>query len=88
MLEKPQIMKDCNMKNSFNEKASDDEMRAEYDFSDSKPNKYAAKLKRQERLVTIEPEVFKIFNNSDKVNNALKSVLAAMPKRSRKVQTV
>jgi hypothetical protein len=48
-----------------------EEMLAEYDldFSKSKPNKYAAILKEQERLVKLEPDVFIVFNSSEKVNN-------------------
>jgi len=72
------------MKNSSNTLANDDEIRNEYDFSDSKPNKYAEILKRQERLVTIEPDVFKVFNTSEQVNNALRAFINAIPKKSRK----
>ena len=77
------------MKNSFKSTIEDDEMREEYDFSDSKPNKYAAILKQQQRLVSLEADVFKVFNTSDQVNTALRAFINAIPKRnSRKAQKV
>ena len=67
------------MKNSSKQTDNEDEMRPEYDFSDSKPNKYAAILKSQERLIPIDADVFKVFDDSEKVNNALRYLIKAMP---------
>jgi hypothetical protein len=61
-----------------------DEMRKEYDFSDSKPNKYASILKHQERLVQIDPDVFKVFNNAEQINKALRALIEVMPKPVKK----
>ncbi len=72
------------MKNSSKEIVKEDEMRVEYDFSDSKPNKYAELLKRQERLVTLEPDVYKVFNTSDMVNNALRAIITAFPDKNKR----
>jgi hypothetical protein len=69
------------MKSSSNVPVTDDEMRPEYDFSDSKPNKYAAILKRQEHLVRLEPDVFQVFDSDEKVNTALRAFINAMPKK-------
>lgn len=67
----------------------EDDIRSEYDFSDSKPNKYAAILKRQERLITLEPDVFKVFNTSDSVNNVLRAIIKSVPNQNkRKFQNV
>ncbi|HPI20559.1 MAG TPA: hypothetical protein PKY56_09330 [Candidatus Kapabacteria bacterium] len=72
------------MKNTINENfiETEDEMLAEYDldFSKSRPNKYAAILKEQERLVKLEPDVFIVFNTSEKVNNTLRAIINAYPK--------
>ncbi len=89
MQENQQIKKENNMKNSSKDLENDDEMRKEYDFSDSKPNKYALIFKQQEHLVKLDPDVFKVFDNSDKVNNALRSLINAIPKQSvRKLENV
>ncbi len=67
------------MKNSSNIPAENDDMRTEYDFSDSKPNKYAEILKQQERIIQLDPDLYKIFDTSEKVNNALRNLLKAIP---------
>lgn len=82
-------MKEKNMKNT--QKLVDemeDDLRPEYDldFSDSMPNKYAAKLNSQELLRQLEPDVRKIFDTPEKVNNALRAIIQAYPKKKKKVK--
>ncbi len=84
MQEKLQNMKESNMKNLSKPSDLEDEMRSEYDFSDSGANKYAAILKKQDRLIPIDADVFKVFDNSEKVNSALRYLIKAMPKRKSK----
>jgi hypothetical protein len=72
-------MKENNMKNSTNKKNHDDDMRPEYDFSGSIPNKYAKKLKEQARLVSLEPDVYKIFHTSEQVNEVLRAIINNFP---------
>ena len=84
MQEKQLIVKEFNMKNLSKEITLEDEMRAEYDFSDSKPNKYAAILKRQKRLVTLEPDVYKVFKTSESVNNVLRAIIQSVPKQNKR----
>jgi len=55
-------------------------MRAEYDFSDSVPNWFAAQMKRQEHLISLEPDVYKVFNTSVQV---LKAIISAYTKKKR-----
>ena len=80
MQENLQKKKESNMKNISKNIEKLNEMRAEYDFSDSLPNKYSKILKNQEHLVSLEPEVFKVFQTSEQVNRALKAIINAMPK--------
>jgi hypothetical protein len=54
-----------------------DEMREEYDFSNSQPNPYAEKMSKGSNLVLIEPEIFKIFPSSEAVNGALRILIKA-----------
>ncbi|NLO18259.1 MAG: DUF1016 domain-containing protein [Ignavibacteria bacterium] len=75
------LKKEVNMKNLSAKLNTDDEMRPEYDFTDSVPNKYASILKRQGYLVRIEPEVYKFFDNDEKVNQALKAIISIMPRK-------
>ena len=60
------------------------ELRAEYDldYSKSKPNRFAGKLKDAVAVV-LEPDVAAVFNSSESVNTLLRSVIAALPAESK-----
>ena len=61
-----------------------DDMPAEYDldWSKARPNPYAARLKDMVAVV-LEPDVAEAFPTSEAVNTFLRSVLAAVPRRTR-----
>lgn len=69
--------------NKLNQEYKDNQMLDEYDFSGSLPNKYAQRLKLQERLISLEPDVFEVFDTADKVNNALRAIIQAIPENRR-----
>ena len=54
----------------------------ELDWSKAKPNPYAARLKNTVAVV-LAPDVARAFPTSESVNTALRSVLAAVPRRSK-----
>jgi hypothetical protein len=85
MQEKLRIRKEVNMKTSSKIRENKDDMRPEYDFSDSTANKYAVLLKNQDRLVTLEPDVFKVFHTSEQVNTALRAFINAIPKQIERI---
>ena len=60
-----------------------DELRAEYqfDYSQAKPNRFAATLKKGGRLVVLDPEVAAAFQKSEAVNAVLRALLQTMPGR-------
>ena len=58
-------------------KASDvdpDEILPEYDFSRARSNKYASRYRKGALVVTLDPEVARVFPTADDVNRTLKSV--------------
>jgi hypothetical protein len=58
--------------------ASEDEMRAEYDFASMKGGvrgKYAARLRKGTNLVLLDPEIAEAFPSDEAVNEALRGVL-------------
>jgi hypothetical protein len=58
--------------------ASDNEMRAEYDFASMKGGvrgKYAARLRKGTNLVLLEPEIAEAFPSDQAVNEALRGML-------------
>ena len=54
-------------------------LRAEYDFnySRSRPNRFASRLGPQTVAVVLEPDVAQVFDSSRAVNKLLRSVIAA-----------
>ena len=64
-----------------------DEILPEYDFSDSRPNKYAARYTTGSTVVVLEPDVAAVFPNAGEVNEALRALAGIIhkhqPSRSR-----
>lgn len=58
-----------------------DGTRAEYrfDYSAAKPNRFASRIKEGSVAVLLEPDVALVFDNSESVNQLLRSVIAALP---------
>lgn len=67
---------------STKKKASSEDMRPEYDFSDARPNRFAKHFKKQAGgvLVLLEPDVAEVFDSSKKVNKFLRATLSATKK--------
>jgi hypothetical protein len=59
-------------------------MRAEYrfDYSSAKPNPYAARLGKDTVTIVLDPDVAAVFTSSESVNELLRSVIAALPRRT------
>jgi len=73
-------MKESNMKKNNVTKAGEWEIGAEYDFSDSRPNKYARKYAEGTNIVVIEPDLVEFFPNTESVNNALRALVSIFPR--------
>jgi hypothetical protein len=58
------------------------DVRSEYhlDYSKSKPNRFAAQIKEGSVIVVLEPDVASVFDNSEKVNQVLRAVIADRPR--------
>ena len=78
------------MKKLTNKKAID-ELRPEYDFSKSetRPNRFASRMKAPVVAVILEPDVAAVFDSSKTVNTLLRSVISSLPQgiRSRKAKS-
>ena len=64
---------------------ADETLRQEYrfDYSKSKPNRFAAKMSKGTVAVVLEPDVAEIFGSSEVVNDLLRSIIAAIPPSKR-----
>jgi hypothetical protein len=67
------------MKNSAPDQ---DEIGAEYDLSESRPNPYAARYAEGTNLVKLDPDVRKVFPDSESVNRALRALVKIIEERS------
>jgi hypothetical protein len=61
-------------------KVSED-LRPEYnfDYTKAKPNRFAGRV-TDGVVVVLDPDVAEVFDTPDSVNNALRALIAAMPK--------
>ena len=57
-----------------------DEILPEYDFSDARPNKYAARYAAGSTVVVLEPDVAAVFPNAGEVNEALRALAGIIHK--------
>jgi hypothetical protein len=60
-------------------------MQAEYrfDYSLSRPNRFADRMVKETVTVVLEPDVAAVFTTAASVNEFLRSVIAALPRRAR-----
>ena len=63
-----------------------EDMRPEYDFdyTKAKPNRFAGRIAKDHVVVVLDPEVSKVFSDSESVNAALRALMTALPPRARR----
>jgi hypothetical protein len=63
-----------------------DELQPEYrfDYSKSKPNRFASRVGRQSTVVLLDPDIAEVFTTPESVNNILRALITAMPKNQRR----
>jgi hypothetical protein len=64
-------------------------LRSEYrfDYSKSKPNRFASKMSPGSVAVVLEPDVAEVFRSSEVVNALLRSIISALPTSKRGQRT-
>jgi len=72
-------------KTSSSKRHKRDEMRPEYrfDYRKSRPNRFAAQMKRRAVAIVLDPDVASVFGSSESVNSLLRSVIHALPKATK-----
>ena len=74
------------MKKTSNRKsAMQGEMRREYrfDYRKSRPNRFAPLMKNKAVAVVLDSDVASVFQSPESVNSLLRSVITALPKRTK-----
>jgi hypothetical protein len=52
-----------------------------FDYGKAKPNRFASRMKDSPLVAVIDPDVAKVFTTTEQVNNALRALISAMPKK-------
>ena len=74
------------MKKNGTAKTEKWEMRKAYDFSETRPNKYAKKYAKGTNIVVIDPDLAEFFPDSESVNAMLRAVVAILPQSTSKTK--
>ena len=61
-------------------KRSDMQPEYDFDYTKAKPNRFAGRIAKDRLVVLLDPEVSKVFTDSESVNAALRALIAAVPK--------
>ena len=68
---------------------ADNDLLSEYrfDYSEAKPNRFAAQVRSGSRAVLLDPDVAAVFSTRESVNTILRALIETMPQEgSRKLQ--
>ncbi len=71
------------MKKASDGRNNNAELRTEYrfDYSKSKPNRFAARTRRQGVAVLLDPDVARVFKSAESVNKALRALINIVPRQ-------
>ncbi|HVF45405.1 MAG TPA: hypothetical protein VM936_20430 [Pyrinomonadaceae bacterium] len=63
-----------------------DDARPEYrfDYSKSKPNRFAEGASRGRTVVVLDPDIAEVFTTPESVNNVLRALITTMPRSQRR----
>jgi hypothetical protein len=53
-----------------------------FDYRKARPNRFASRVDQKRLVVTLDPDVGKVFTTSESVNSILRALIEAMPKSS------
>jgi hypothetical protein len=68
-------------KRATKQESSANDLRAEYafDYGKARPNRFATRMSGNVVAIVLDPDVARVFNSSQLVNELLRSVISAMP---------
>ena len=59
---------------------ADIEPEYDFDYTKAKPNRFAGRIAKDRLVVLLDPEVSKVFTDSESVNAVLRALITALPK--------
>ena len=51
----------------------------QFDYSKTKPNRFADKIEREQLMVVLDQDVAEVFKTSESVNQVLRAIVTSMP---------
>jgi hypothetical protein len=65
------------------------DMRSEYrfDYAKARPNRFAGRARAKSVVVLLAPDVAKVFKTGESVNDALRAIMKAVPRRKAATST-
>ena len=71
-------------KTKISESAPSDDLRPEYrfDYEKAHPNRFAGRVDQSRLVITLDPDVSRVFTSSESVNSVLRALIEVMPKSS------
>jgi hypothetical protein len=66
--------------------ADSDDIRPEYkfDYSKSKPNRFAERASHSRTVVVLDPDIAEVFTTPESVNNVLRALIMTMPRNQKR----
>ena len=58
-----------------------------FDYSQARPNRFAGLINQERVVVTLDPDVSKVFTTPESVNELLRAVIAVMPRKPKVSRT-
>ncbi len=65
-------------------KRSDMQPEYDFDYTKAKPNRFAGRIAKDRLVVLLDPEVSKVFSDSESVNAALRQLITTLPKNTKR----
>jgi hypothetical protein len=56
----------------------------DFDYRRSRPNRFAGRFAKDQIAVVLEPDIARVFNDSESVNRVLRALIESMPKSKTK----
>ncbi|HEV7684003.1 MAG TPA: hypothetical protein VGO68_17865 [Pyrinomonadaceae bacterium] len=56
----------------------------DFDYTKAKPNRFVGRMAKDRLVVLLDPEVSKVFLDSESVNAALRALITALPKSAKR----
>jgi hypothetical protein len=73
-------MKKTSSSRSGGKNAEDMQPEYDFDYKKAKPNRFSGRIAKDRLVVLLDPEVSKVFTDSESVNAALRALITASPK--------